>query len=267
MRVYRHASREGTRGIRSWAHAYVGDTGDETTVAEASVEGYVGAGAQHTGIGLSIGSSGPASVMVFAGAAHVADVWVSAKSWPATKWLTARVPALTEVRDLNVVDVRLHDGALWWEVWHPKHQWTRGTPRWRSGNFKWRDALLGKQVHSKTVIGAPRQVEVPLPEGSYPAMVTIEECRWTRPRWPYPVVIKRFDLDILKEDGTEGGYLPVPGKGENSWDCGPDGVYSMSAPGGSVEEAIGHAVASVLRDRQRHAGTHSYAERINGSPP
>jgi hypothetical protein len=46
------------------------------------------------------------------------------------------------------------------------------------------------------------------------------------------------------------GGIPHNGKGENSWDCGDDGLWGCG--GDTVEEAIGHAVSSVLRSRRRY---------------
>jgi hypothetical protein len=57
----------------------------------------------------------------------------------------------------------------------------------------------------------------------------------------------------------------VPGKGENAWDCGPDGIFAMSGLGRTVEEAIGHVVAAALRDRHRRGHDHAYAEPIEAS--
>ena len=53
-----------------------------------------------------------------------------------------------------------------------------------------------------------------------------------------------------------GAPIPVPGKGENSWDMGDDHIHSTSVAGQNVSEAIGKLVASALSTRQRHGGQH-----------
>jgi len=51
--------------------------------------------------------------------------------------------------------------------------------------------------------------------------------------------------------------LPIPGKGENSWDCDDDAIYSSTydfdACDGSVYNAIGKLEMDVMRKRRRHA--------------
>ena len=52
----------------------------------------------------------------------------------------------------------------------------------------------------------------------------------------------------------EGEQIPVPGKGENSWDCGEDATFSLSCPSTTISEAIGEMVKSCMRTRERYAG-------------
>jgi hypothetical protein len=56
------------------------------------------------------------------------------------------------------------------------------------------------------------------------------------------------DLDIP-------GGIPHEGKGENSWDCGMDGLFGCS--GATVAEAIANAVRHTQRDRERYGGPHN----------
>lgn len=155
-------------------------------------------------------------------------------------------------------------GALWWEFWHPRHEWTSGTPRWRHGNFNLTDFVLGQRAYS-TVEDEPVLVVIPMPEASYPAAVTMETATWKRPRWPWPLIIRCADVELLDTTDGKPGYIPVPGKGENSWDCGPDGIFGSSFPAKSVEEAIGKMVGSALQDRKRNGGSPFYGERIEAS--
>lgn len=180
--------------------------------------------------------------------------------------------------DIDVADLRFHGRAVWWSIWHPQHSWTKGTPKWRHGSFHWWDWLTGKPVYSSVLTEGPATVTIPMPEGGYLATVTLDRATWKRPRWPWPTVRHGYTIDVLSRPTPEGpmvpdgsgtgaprtnGYIPVPGKGENSWDCGGDGVFSQSGSARTVEEAIGQMVAGVLRDRQRHAGRHDYSEAIS----
>lgn len=109
-----------------------------------------------------------------------------------------------------------------------------------------RDALLGNAKHSEREI-VTEAAAVPMPERTYPATVTISESTWTRSRWPFAKRLVRATIDV------EGG-VPVPGKGENSWDCGEDAIYSLTCPATTIPEAVSKMVESALRSRERYGG-------------
>lgn len=137
-----------------------------------------------------------------------------------------------------------HDYALWWNVWHSDMEWKRGTPRWRHGSFHPIDFFLGRQKHSSRIISTTN-VLIPMPEGSYPAVVTLDESTWKRPRWPFAFRRKGAKIDV--ERGVE-----FEGKGENSWDCGKDAIYGLSCSATTVDEAIGAFVEAALKNRRRY---------------
>lgn len=250
------------RGRRWFLHVRKEKDGGPELI-EASVEAYVLSGAQHTGLSLDLGSTGP---KVFLGLSHVANAWFTLKSpWLFYEFLNKRL-----LPRVNVLDLRLHSRAIWWEVWHPKHEWKSGTPRWRNGNFHWFDWLVGKPEYSTTIVEGPVEVGIPMPEGTYKATVTIEDATWRRKRW-WSQTVRRANVDILSrptpdgriEDAPEGrGYIPEPGKGENSWDCGPDGTFSSCFPAKGIPDAIGKMVGSCLAERTRRGAPLDYAEAI-----
>lgn len=264
MRIHRWATREGARGIRSFARLLVAD--DKAELAEASCEAYIASGARSTGVSLSLGST--ASVKLYVGVAHLFDVWLKVGSGRLAGWLyrNHRDDALYRwfdaASDRNVVAVHCHDGAVWWELWHPRHEWHSKTPRWRHGNFNPTDWVLGRHVYSKEIVEGPTRVNIPMPERSYPATVTIELRQWKRPRWPWALELYGYTVDLIKEDGAP-GYIPVPGKGENSWDCGGDGTFSQSGPGRTIEDAITGVIKSALSTRRRRGSPADYAELIS----
>ena len=140
--------------------------------------------------------------------------------------------------------IRFSDGIIWIE-----HPWVRQM-EWRSADPWWKktitlhvaDWLLGRMKCDVTT-GQPRTVYVPLPEGSYRATATPETYIWRR----------RFYVPLRRRDSVkleiEGG-IPYAGKGENSWDCGDDGLWGIG--GETIEDAIGNAVSAVLRNRKRY---------------
>lgn len=142
------------------------------------------------------------------------------------------------------ISVSVHGGALWWSLWRePMGGWDRSVPRWRDGSFNPMDFLLGRERCS-TVKGELVAVVVPMPEGSYAGTITREDRVWKRPRWP----LSRRRTDYWLE--IPGGGIPFEGKGENSWDCGTDGLCGIG--GSTPEVAVSNAVASVLKKRARY---------------
>lgn len=100
---------------------------------------------------------------------------------------------------------------------------------------------------------------VPMPEGVYPAEWTLEKRTSSYVRWPGTL------RDRVRGKRTWQSYwikipegIPHEGKGENSWDCGMDGLFGIG--GSSVEDAVANAVRSSLRDRTRYGGPHDLTE-------
>jgi hypothetical protein len=263
MRLHRWASREGTRGVRAFAHLYEHEDGKE--IGEASCEAYIASGATLTGLRLEFGNT--ASIKLFAGVSHLFDVWLKVGSGRLASNLYRRGGKAYErfqaVAGKTLAGVDLHDGAIWWVIFVDRMGGQRGIPRWRHGNFNPTDWALGRRQYSKEIVEGPVEVVVPMPEGTYPAVVTIELGTWKRPRWPWPAHRHSYSIDILKADGEPNGYIPIPGKGENSWDCGGDGTFSQSGPGRTVEAAIAGIIESTLKTRRRRGVAADYAEPIS----
>lgn len=174
------------------------------------------------------------------------------------RWLVERLPWKAHGRkggwdgvDRNI-GIRVFDGAIWLSLWEDGMSWRSDDPWWTRATIRLDDLLLGKAKYATREI-SKREVKVPMPEGSYDATATLEHATWTRPRWPWRPFSKellRVKIDVPKGIGH-------PGKGENSYDCGPDATYGISTPARTVEEGIGKLVASVLRDRVRYGGGHA----------
>ena len=107
------------------------------------------------------------------------------------------------------------------------------------------DVVLGAAVY-KEEVNETRQTTIPMPEGSYPAVVKMTKATWTRPR-SRPVTMERATVEMLVP-------IPIPGKGENSWDCEDDALYSLTTPADSVNAARLAVMSSAMRDRMRRGG-------------
>ncbi len=155
------------------------------------------------------------------------------------------------------IGVSVHNWSLWWELWANPYGGNRRLPKWRDGSFDIPRFFLGKNKYTK-VDGAPTPATVSMPEGEYAVTVTFFEQTWKRPRWPWPRQSKGADVDI------EGG-IPVPGKGENSWDCDEDAFLSIGTSAQNVEEALADVTRRVLERRERYGGANWLPEKARST--
>lgn len=147
------------------------------------------------------------------------------------------------------------------------HSWERNASlkeRLRRNNLKWWKVDRYSPSESEKVeseVGAT----VYMPEGEYPVTVKLVRrqivwrvgpYKWHRrskKRLVFDLPGKRFEWfgDLEAPNG-----IPFPGKGENSWDCGQDGLYGLyqrvKNRGAWVEEMTTSATQSVLSSRRRY---------------
>jgi hypothetical protein len=139
------------------------------------------------------------------------------------------------------------------------------TLRWRCDDSSWSrktgpaagrtwsafllDKLLGRAVYRQ---GEPivYRLWINMPEGEYAGTCRIRDDSWKRPLW-FRTTIRR--ADVTMDPGHE---IPIPGKGENSWDQDEDALFSSTFPCGSLADAIAEMHASAMRQRRRRASEH-----------
>lgn len=143
------------------------------------------------------------------------------------------------------ISLKIHHGAIWWCLWKDDNEWSNKTPRWRQGSFDLFDLLLGDYKYLEKIIDTIDNVIIPLPEGNYRAKIKFFESSWKRKRWPLIKKINRVTIDIP-------GGIPIEGKGENSWDCGIDHIFSFTTTGETKEEAISKIIKNVLDTRRKY---------------
>ena len=211
------------------------------------------------GVGFEAGRNGSESdigLSLYAG--RLASVWLRFGS-PWTKWLRVGRGDMERAKEkdpkgwYNARHTSLmlfpHRGSLFRVEWDNQEH---GHGRREFSLTSWK--ILGRNRSEKIVHG-DGSCEIPMPEGVYLATWTDEEHITRYTRWPGtwldavrgPRRHRWVNVDIP-------GCIPVEGKGENSWDCGMDGVCGTS--GATLEDAIGNAVRSALRDRKRYGGPH-----------
>lgn len=109
---------------------------------------------------------------------------------------------------------------------------------------KW---LLGRQ---KTVVAHddPINMIVPMPEGDYPVIVQRVTLRHWRNRTPfYKRIVVRYDIE------SESG-IPIPGKGENSWDLDDNAIFSAGYACDTSYEALAKFAEYILERRLKYGG-------------
>lgn len=147
----------------------------------------------------------------------------------------------------RIIGLSIHDTAVWVSLWEDPWEWRSSDPWWYSFSIHPLDILLGKQQYSLLALGEHRTT-VRLPEGDYPARVEVFVSVWKRPRWQWwPKVVVRCQV----QPDTP---IPIPGKGENSWDQDDDALHEMTCAANDVEEAARRVAASVLESRERYGG-------------
>ena len=142
-----------------------------------------------------------------------------------------------------------------WNIWTSTMEWSSSTPWWRNGSFYFIDFLLGRHKHSESQV-EHREVLVPMPERAYKGTAVLHLGKWKRPRWPFSKQMLRATVEM-----NEGEQIPVMGKGENSWDCGEDAIYSQTSPAKTIEEGVAHMVESALRSRRKYGTPPRIAEQ------
>lgn len=160
-------------------------------------------------------------------------------------WGVEGVGLAGEERELSV---RFHDGRLFWTIWKDPNSWS-SRDGWRNDSWNIDELVRGPVTYASEILER-REVQIPTPEGTYPAIVELSRDTWSRPRWPTEVVM-RAHINVPKG-------IPMAGKGENAWDLDDDATFGMTGPASSVEDGIGRLVASVLLDRWKRSGTHGW---------
>lgn len=159
-------------------------------------------------------------------------------------WDGGREFWLTDEREMGI---GIHDWTIYIKPYCRSGEWRSADPWWIRGvSLNIPDLILGRSKYSGTT-GESRRILVPMAEANYPGTATVKHCVWKRPRW---FAKKRTYTEVAMDE-----CIPFPGKGENSWDCGMDGLCGYSVSGTSVEMAIAHGVQSALESRRKYGGS------------
>jgi hypothetical protein len=165
-----------------------------------------------------------------------------------TKWMGYAYMAFP-----RVTGIRIHSGSIWFEIWNQDAGWDSRQPKWMSFNFNVVDFLFGRTKYASKEIQST-EAEIVLNDGRHPLKVTLTEDSWKRPRLPKAKIVRRAKIESVKG-------VPVPGKGENSWDCDDDAIFGSTFPSESLEDALSKFRESVLKTRERYGGKNWLPEK------
>lgn len=147
------------------------------------------------------------------------------------------------------IGIRFFDWTLWVSLWEKTMEWSRKDPKWWSFNINFPDLILGGEKRTSHEVLRSGSDTVKMPERDYPAHYEITRTTYKRPRW-FRRSVTRIDIEMDTP-------IPVPGKGENSWDMEDDAIFSMSVAcegACSVPDAIARLHDGAMRDRERYGG-------------
>ena len=139
---------------------------------------------------------------------------------------------------------RLYGDVLTWHVWHdPMGEWGRNTPWWRYKYLHLTDLICGRSKYSDETLDTG-DCTIAKPEGKYAATYKVFRSTWKRPRG-FTKTLDRIDIEISKG-------IPIPGKGENSYDIDDDKTFGVTMPlnGRSIRECCDDVARNALKTRQ-----------------
>jgi hypothetical protein len=197
------------------------------------------------GFGLSTSDCGGDSFEASVSLGRIGAFYFSADGfWLGKQW--GRLAGKEFPRDRHL-SISCHGGLICWNLWtagmgyNPK-------ARWRERCWNWQRFLGWHPEHVSWETLEVIRTVVPMPEGTYDATVELKRGTWRRRRlFAWMPKVHHFTGGI-----TPDKPIPVPGKGENSWDCDDDAIHSSSGPYSTVHQAVAALVDSVYRQRTRY---------------
>lgn len=239
----------GWRNGRAWMHVYVGHPDKGKKLPTVGVQWTIFKKHHSVGISLVCGSGDSDRDIDFSIRIPGFGLYLSLEGIlpfqffnPGSKYPSSRM-----------LSVAWHSESLWFCLWADPDETDYRVPFWhpcsknRTPVIHPLDILFGKLEFSSEKLDE-QPGEVVLPEGTYPVQVVLEKRTWQRPRLPWKKKT-RISTEVISAHG-----LPIPGKGENGWDCGEDAYYSVGTSETTLEGAVRVAAEKVLETRRSRGG-------------
>lgn len=186
----------------------------------------------------------------FSIATPLCAIWIGLES----RWLYKILEPITKRKDQKYTNGRtiglsIHSGSIWVSLWDDPMESRGKDPWWWHFTITPMDILFGKAKHSETTEQEGNCV-VTMPEKDYAGTYKIFWSYWKRPFSPFVKKLRRISVEI-----PEG--IPIPGKGENSWDCDDDATFGVTMPlpeHQNIHDACKQIAFNALKDREKRAG-------------
>lgn len=157
-----------------------------------------------------------------------------------------------ELPDRREFDFSISDWTIRLTPWGRWGEWVSVDPWWIRGlTLDLKRLVLGRTTYAAEEL-ALVPCDVPMPEGYYQAVAKVQRVTRGRERW-FKRTAQEVQLEIQRG-------IPFAGKGENSFDCGDDGLFGIS--GDSIDDAIRRARESVLRSRALYGHASDESVRV-----
>lgn len=155
----------------------------------------------------------------------------------------------------RAIGIEVHYGAVWLSFWNDIMEGRSDDPRWyrpRIGLDDIADLVFGRNSLVVTILEA-REVVVHMPERPYVGFGKLEQWERPRPRLPRWLTPRGRTVEL----NFQANPIPLPGKGENSWDCDEDAVYAITMPieqGEVIDDVLLRFEAKHRAERKRRGG-------------
>lgn len=137
-------------------------------------------------------------------------------------------------------------------------------PNFRKWGWSWScfidEMVFGRRNMTEVQTELYPHTPISFSEGVYHLNIKLTHDTWRYSRWPWwPLnrMVPRAKISV-----EEPGGIPVPGKGENSWDCGDDAIHGLCCSASDWYAAKEAVKQSVIRTRSRYgSGEAMYLKR------
>lgn len=143
------------------------------------------------------------------------------------------------------IGIHYYDGLLYWHLLSDPDNWSDSVPKWRDYSINIKRLIEGKKEHTSELL-EEKSIKLCLFEKDYfgtgKLFSNSAKDRWGR-------IKKSLIVELSFPNG-----IPIPGKGENGWDCEEDAIYQFNYPASSIDVALEDAHQSVLNRRLKYGG-------------